>query len=245
MAAAGRQRASRHRAGDHARRALRRAPAAGPRARRRTALTGKRADRPCGGLQYLVGRRGAGAQRPAQRLSANAAHPEPADLERAARAARAARLHVHPRAARRRPRAATAEPVRLGPLPAPRGDRRRREGRWRDGKAYGTLERAVTKRALGRLYPFVFAGSVVVVATLLRTAADPWLGRTVPYLFFYPAIIVAATFGGFAAGVFATGLSGLVSSVLYLEPVGSLMVHGTADRLALSLFLLNGLVISR
>jgi PAS domain S-box-containing protein len=103
----------------------------------------------------------------------------------------------------------------------------------------------VTKRALGRLYPFVFAGSVVVVATLLRAAADPWLGRTVPYLFFYPAIIVAATFGGFKAGVFATALSGLISRVLYLEPVGSLMVQGTADRLALSVFVFNGLVISR
>src|SRR6185436_11839210 len=141
----------------------------------------------------------------------------PADVERAARAARAARLHVHPRAARRRPRAATAEPVRLGPLPAPRGDRRRREGRWRDGKAYGTLERAVTKRALGRLYPFVFAGSVVVVATLLRTAADPWLGRTVPYLFFYPAIILVATLGGFRPGVFATVSSAAITVVAFLE----------------------------
>ena len=103
----------------------------------------------------------------------------------------------------------------------------------------------MTKRALGRLYPFVFAGSVVVVASLLRRAADPWLGRTVPYLFFYPAIIVAATFGGFKAGVFATALSGVVSRVLYLEPVGSLMVQGTADRLALAVFLFNGLVISR
>jgi len=95
------------------------------------------------------------------------------------------------------------------------------------------------------LQPFVFAASVVVVAALLRASADPWLGRSVPYLFFYPAIIVAATFGGFAAGVFAAVLSGLVSTLVYLEPIGGLAVAQTGDLVALAIFLVNGVVISR
>jgi PAS domain S-box-containing protein len=101
----------------------------------------------------------------------------------------------------------------------------------------------VTARA--RLYPFVFAASVVVLAALLRTAADPWLERTVPYLFFYPAIMVAALFGGVAAGVSATVFSGLISALVYLAPFGSLRVDGVADRVALLLFTINGLLISR
>ena len=95
------------------------------------------------------------------------------------------------------------------------------------------------------MQPFVFAASVVVVAALLRASADPWLGRSVPYLFFYPAIIVAATFGGFAAGVFAAGCSGLYSMLVYLQPIGSLLVEETGDLVALVIFLLNGVLISR
>jgi len=103
----------------------------------------------------------------------------------------------------------------------------------------------VNARALGRLQPYVFAASVVVVATLLRGAANPWLERSVPYLFFYPAIIVAATVGGFGPGVFAAALSGVISDYMYLEPVGSLMVRQTGERVALVLFLANGVLISR
>ena len=95
------------------------------------------------------------------------------------------------------------------------------------------------------MQPFVFAASVVVVAALLRASADPWLGRSVPYLFFYPAIIVAATFGGFAAGVFAAGCSGLYSMLVYLQPIGSLLVEETGELVALVIFLLNGVLISR
>ena len=95
------------------------------------------------------------------------------------------------------------------------------------------------------MQPFAFAASVVVVAALLRASADPWLGRSVPYLFFYPAIIVAATFGGFSAGVFAAACSGLYSALVYLQPIGSLVVEQKGDLVALVLFLLNGVLISR
>ena len=103
----------------------------------------------------------------------------------------------------------------------------------------------MTARALGRLHPFVFAASVVVVAALLRVTADPWLGRSVPYLLFYPAIIVAATYGGFLPGVFATGLSALVTAIVYLEPIGSPLVAETGDLIALTLFFVNGVLISK
>jgi PAS domain S-box-containing protein len=103
----------------------------------------------------------------------------------------------------------------------------------------------VNARTLGRLQPYLFAASVVVIALLLRGAANPWLGRSVPYLFFYPAIIVAATFGGFGPGVFAAALSGVMTALFYLEPAGGLIVRPTGERVALALFLANGVLISR
>jgi len=86
---------------------------------------------------------------------------------------------------------------------------------------------------------------VVVVAALVRTLTDPLLGRTVPYLFFYPAIIVAATFGGFRPGVFATVCSGAISAFLYLEPIGSFWIADRRDVAGLVFFLINGGLISR
>jgi PAS domain S-box-containing protein len=103
----------------------------------------------------------------------------------------------------------------------------------------------VTARAISRLHAFAFAGTMVVVATVLRFAADPWLGRSVPYLLFYPAIVIAAAYGGFWPGALATGLSGIVAVVFYLEPIHRLTLTGYGDTLAFALFVVNGALISR
>ena len=55
---------------------------------------------------------------------------------------------------------------------------------------------------------------------LLRWLVDPWLGPTVPYLSFFPAILIAAWFGGFGPGLLAAVLSSAVSYIWFLMPVG-------------------------
>jgi len=114
----------------------------------------------------------------------------------------------------------------------------RRKGLWQ-------IRALVIARALGRLYPYLLVTVVVVVAALLRTAADPWLGRTVPYLFFYPAIILVATLGGFRPGVFATVSSAAITVVAFLEPIGRFWVSESRDVVGLIFFMINGVLISK
>jgi len=84
----------------------------------------------------------------------------------------------------------------------------------------------------------------VLVATLLRLAADPWLGRTVPYLLYYPAVMVAAWYGGFWSGILATALSALIASYWYLAPVRSFAIHDPGELFSLVVFLTTGAVIA-
>ena len=100
-------------------------------------------------------------------------------------------------------------------------------------------------RAFDRLPSYFVAIGLVAVATTLRLAGDPWLGVSVPYLFFYPAIMIAAILGGVGPGVLATGLSAFTSVYLYLAPAGSMMVRETGEIVALVLFVLNGILMSR
>ena len=64
------------------------------------------------------------------------------------------------------------------------------------------------------------AVAVTAAALLLRHVLQPWLGPNVPYLQFFPAILIAAWYGGFGPGCLATGLSTVASMYFYLSPAG-------------------------
>ncbi len=100
-------------------------------------------------------------------------------------------------------------------------------------------------RAASRLHVFTFAVSIVLVAAVLRLAADPWLGRTVPYLLYYPAVMFAAWYGGFWPGMLATALTGLVAWYWYLGPVRSFTIHDPGELLSLVIFIMTGTLIAR
>jgi PAS domain S-box-containing protein len=100
-------------------------------------------------------------------------------------------------------------------------------------------------RSASRLHAFTFAVSIVLVAALLRLAADPWLGRSVPYLLYYPAVMFAAWYGGFWPGILATALSALMASFWYLMPVGTFSIHDPGEQLSLVVFLATGALIAR
>lgn len=80
---------------------------------------------------------------------------------------------------------------------------------------------------------------VVGVASAVRAAFLGGLGRGIAYLTFYPAVMVAAIYGGLPAGLLATGLSGLLC--YYWIQQGSMSFP---EWLAMAVFLLSSTMIS-
>jgi two-component sensor histidine kinase/PAS domain-containing protein len=60
------------------------------------------------------------------------------------------------------------------------------------------------------------AALVVALALLIRMAASDWLGANIPFITFFPAVLVAAMIGGWAAGVLAILLT-LLAGGIYLH----------------------------
>jgi iron complex outermembrane receptor protein len=85
---------------------------------------------------------------------------------------------------------------------------------------------------------------VIVVSLLLRLALYRWLGNSVPYLQFFPAIFVAARYGGRLAAVITTLLSALAAGFFLLSPTGSFQVLSIPDLVSLPLFILVGVAIA-
>ena len=102
-------------------------------------------------------------------------------------------------------------------------------------------------RGLLREPPAVLRYLVALVAFAASGVFRYWfrepLGLTGPYVQFYPAIIVAAWYGGFGPGLLATGLSTLAAMYFLLPPQG-FPVGDPADLLSLGVFAGTGLVIS-
>ena len=85
-----------------------------------------------------------------------------------------------------------------------------------------------------RFRGYLIALAAVLVAFALKVA----IARSVPlpYILFYPAVFVAAGFGGLGPGVLATLISALLADYFYLEPMGQLAIARTSDSLGLALF---------
>ncbi len=71
-----------------------------------------------------------------------------------------------------------------------------------------------------------------------------FFGTGVPYITFYPAVILAALYGGFPAGLLATLLSALAVAFFWIEPVGQLTIHHAADAWGLAFFALSAVAVS-
>ncbi|HEY7443208.1 MAG TPA: DUF4118 domain-containing protein, partial [Vicinamibacterales bacterium] len=82
---------------------------------------------------------------------------------------------------------------------------------------------------------------LLAVALLLRYLLRDSLGVKVPYLQFFPAIIVAAWYGGLGPGVLTTALS-CVLAMYFLLPPDGWAVGDPADVLSLGVFAAIGLV---
>jgi PAS domain S-box-containing protein len=73
----------------------------------------------------------------------------------------------------------------------------------------------------------------------LRLALFGSLGTRATYVTLYPAVILAALFGGLAPGLVATVLSALAADYFWIEPAGQFWIRNPADWLGMGLFLFS------
>jgi len=62
--------------------------------------------------------------------------------------------------------------------------------------------------------------AIVLAATLLRLILLPAPGMRVAFVTFYPAVMLAALYGGLRAGLLATFLSAAIADYFWIEPAG-------------------------
>ena len=99
-------------------------------------------------------------------------------------------------------------------------------------------------RTVSAIRAYGFAFFTFAIAVLLRVGIDSSLGKSVPFLLFFPAIMVAARYGGLGPGIFVTVLSAAATVFRYLDPVSVLTARQPADLLSLVLFLGVGALIA-
>lgn len=89
------------------------------------------------------------------------------------------------------------------------------------------------------------AVAAVIVATLVRAALTPFIGpMAFPFSTFLPAVLFAAWYGGFRAGVWSVVLSTLAADYFFVDPVGSFFIGKHIDLTRLLGFIAIGLGIA-
>jgi PAS domain S-box-containing protein len=95
-----------------------------------------------------------------------------------------------------------------------------------------------------RLVAYGVAVLATAVSLLARWPLWPVLGDAVPHMTFFPAVMVAAYFGGFRPGLLATILSAVAANYFLTQQLPHFRVTSVNDVAALILFVLTGVVIS-
>jgi PAS domain S-box-containing protein len=89
---------------------------------------------------------------------------------------------------------------------------------------------------------------VAVLAVASAAGVRVWplqsFGTRLVYVTFYPAVILAALYGGFSAGLVATLLSALVVDFFWIEPVRQFGIRSPADALGLAFFVASATAVS-
>ena len=98
-----------------------------------------------------------------------------------------------------------------------------------------------TERTLWRR--LIIAFLCVAVSTAAKASLDEYVGSRVPFVTFFPAVVVAALYGGLPGGLLGTALSGFAASC-WLEPIAAPGIHHASDWAAMGVFLISGLLVS-
>jgi PAS domain S-box-containing protein len=110
-------------------------------------------------------------------------------------------------------------------------------------RAGGRLERWPFLHTPTTMSRYLVTAGALAVCLLFRYISKDSLGLKVPYLEFFPAIFVAAWYGGLGPGVLATVLSTVAVMYFSLPPAG-LAVGEPSDRLSVAVFAVTGLIIT-
>ncbi|HBE79241.1 MAG TPA: hypothetical protein DDW65_15935, partial [Firmicutes bacterium] len=111
----------------------------------------------------------------------------------------------------------------------------------RELKVHGiTLTQAINEP----IYRFGLTITVIAAATAVRLAFTPILRMHVPFLTFYPAVMVAALYGGLWTGLLATVLSTLTVNCFFIEPIGSSVINQPAVWLEIVAFCVSCMMLS-
>ena len=81
--------------------------------------------------------------------------------------------------------------------------------------------------------------AIVLTAAVLRLVFLQALGTGFAFITFYPAVMLAALYGGLPAGALATFFGALLADYFWVEPIRSLLVSSPMDWLALAIFALQ------
>lgn len=91
---------------------------------------------------------------------------------------------------------------------------------------------------------YVVAVLIVAFACAVRFKLLQNLGTVAPYITFYPAVTIAAAFGGFLPGLVAAVLAAFLLSILLIEPIGFIDIKSPTDMLGMVIFLFSCGIIS-
>ena len=83
-----------------------------------------------------------------------------------------------------------------------------------------------------------------VLAAAIRLQFLEILEFRVTFLTFYPAVAVAALYGGLGTGLLATVVSAALANYFWMEPVGQFGITNSADLISMVVFLASGTLIS-
>jgi PAS domain S-box-containing protein len=93
-------------------------------------------------------------------------------------------------------------------------------------------------------YPYAMAIAIVSAATAAKFSFSPTLGADPVFLTYYPAVILAALYGGLRAGLLTTVLSALIVNYIWMKPLWQLTTGSTADWVRILFFALASVMIS-
>ncbi|MFL5681286.1 MAG: GAF domain-containing protein [Chloroflexota bacterium] len=91
---------------------------------------------------------------------------------------------------------------------------------------------------------YAVAVLAVVAVTAFRLAFVSILGDRAAYVPFILAVAISAWFGGLLPGLFATALGGVAAALLLDEPIGSFDLARPGDELAMSIYLVAGVIVT-
>src|ERR1700757_2164648 len=91
-----------------------------------------------------------------------------------------------------------------------------------------------------RLIAYSVAVLAPALSLLVRWPLWPVLEDAVPHMTFFPAVMIAAYFGGFWPGLLATGLSTVAANYFLTRQFSTLHITSVKDVVALFLFVLAG-----